>query len=65
MATESTVQSREIFFEITRIGATAKVAAIDGVTGLEVCVVGPAHAAEHELRRLAVAKLQARLIAES
>lgn len=52
----------EIYFEITLIGATAKVAAIDGASGIEVCVLGPAHAAESELKRLAVAKLRARLV---
>ena len=56
---------RDIYFEITRIGATAKVAAIDAASGIEVCVLGPAHAAESELKRLAVAKLRARLARES
>jgi hypothetical protein len=51
----------EIYLEITLIGTTAKVAAIDGANGIEVCVFGPAHAAESELKRLAVAKLRARL----
>jgi hypothetical protein len=55
----------DIYFEITLIGATAKVAAIDGESGIEVCVLGPAHAAESELKRLAVAKLRARLARES
>jgi hypothetical protein len=54
-------ESREVFFEITVVGATAKVAAIDGASGVEVSVVGPAHAAESELKRLAVAKLRQRL----
>jgi hypothetical protein len=65
MASDSAAQSREVYFEITKIGGTAKVAAIDSATGIEVCVVGPAHAAETELRRLALAKLQARLAAEA
>jgi hypothetical protein len=55
----------DIYFEITLIGAVAKVAAIDSESGLEICVFGPAHAAEHELKRLAVAKLRARLASES
>jgi|HubBroStandDraft_6_1064221.scaffolds.fasta_scaffold94697_2 hypothetical protein len=55
----------EIYLEITRIGAMAKVTAIDGASGIEVCVFGPAHAAERELKRLAVAKLRARLASES
>ncbi len=52
---------RTIYFEITLIGAVAKVSAIDGGSGVEVSVMGPAHAAESELKRLAVQKLKARL----
>jgi hypothetical protein len=55
----------EVYFEITLIGSTAKVAAIDGASGTEVCVFGPAHAAERELKRLAVAKLRTRLASKS
>jgi hypothetical protein len=58
-------EPREIYFEITRVGATAKVAAIDGASGVEVCVFGPAHASERELKRLAIAKLCARLARSS
>jgi hypothetical protein len=54
----------EVYFEFTRIGASVKVAAIDGVTGIEVSVVGPAAAAPSDLERLAVAKLKARLARE-
>jgi hypothetical protein len=53
--------SREVLFEVTVQGGFAKVAAIDSATAVEVCVVGPAHAAKGELQRLAVAKLRARL----
>jgi hypothetical protein len=55
---------REVYFELTRLGAFVKVAAIDGVTGIEVMVVGPASAAPSDLERLAVAKLKARLAKE-
>jgi hypothetical protein len=51
----------EVFFEFTRIGASVRVAAIDGETGIEVTVVGPAAAAPRDLERLALAKLKARL----
>jgi hypothetical protein len=61
MADEATTEPREVYFEITLIGAHAKVAAIDAASGIEVVVLGPAHAAESELKRLAVAKLRARL----
>ena len=58
-------EPREVYFEITLIGTLAKVAAIDGTSGLEVCVFGPAQTAERELKRLAVAKLRTRLAANS
>ena len=58
-------QEREVFFEFTRLGGSVKVAAIDGDTGIEVSVVGPATAAPSALERLAVAKLKARLARES
>jgi hypothetical protein len=57
-------QEREVFFEFTRLGGSVKVAAIDGDTGIEVTVVGPATAAPSDLERLAVAKLKARLARE-
>jgi len=52
---------RDVYFEITLAGATAKVVAIDGESGIEVAVLGPVHAARRELKQLAVAKLRARL----
>ena len=51
----------EVFFEFTRIGHSVRVSAIDGATGIEVTVVGPASAAPSDLERLALAKLKARL----
>ena len=51
----------EVYFEFTRVGASVKVAAIDGETGIEVSVIGPATAAPSDLERLALAKLKARL----
>jgi len=52
---------REVFFELTRLGSSVKVVAIDGATGTEVSVVGPANAAQSDLERLALSKLRARL----
>ena len=52
---------REVYFEMTRVGASVRVAAIDAATGVEVTVVGPASAAPSDLQRLALAKLKARL----
>jgi hypothetical protein len=61
MTGDAMTEQREVYFEITVVGGHAKVTAIDGVTGTEVMVLGPANAAESELKRLAVAKLRARL----
>jgi hypothetical protein len=61
MADDASSTPREVYFEITLIGAHAKVAAIDGASGVEVMVLGPAHAAETALKRLAAAKLRVRL----
>jgi hypothetical protein len=61
MADDATTTPREVYFEITLVGAHAKIAAIDGASGIEVMVLGPAHAAETELKRLALARLRARL----
>jgi hypothetical protein len=51
----------EVYFEITAIGRNVKVAAIDGGTGTEVVVMGPASASQAQLQQLALAKLKARL----
>ena len=54
-------RGREVYFEFTAIGSTVKVSAIDGLTGTEVTVMGPASAAKSDLERLALQKLKARL----
>jgi hypothetical protein len=53
--------AREIYFEFTSVGGVLKVAAIDGQTGIEVAVIGPACASQGDLERLALQKLNARL----
>jgi hypothetical protein len=60
----STEPQGDVYFEFTKVGASVRVAAIDGATGIEVTVVGPASAAPHDLERLALAKLKARLARE-
>jgi hypothetical protein len=50
-----------VYFEFTPVGGSVKVAAIDAATGTEVCVIGPARAAQADLQRLALQKLRARL----
>jgi hypothetical protein len=57
-------RNREVFFEFTVIGAVVKVTAIDGATGTEVAVMGPASASKADLQQLALAKLKARLMRE-
>jgi len=53
--------SGEVYFEFTSIGRQVRVAAVDGATGLEVVVMGPATATQHQLETLALRKLQMRL----
>jgi hypothetical protein len=52
---------REVYFEFTFVGSAVRVAAIDGVTGRETIVMGPANASTADLQRLALAKLNANL----
>ena len=48
---------RRIILEITRIGTSQKVSAIDEDTGLEVSFIAPVSAASADIERLARAKL--------
>jgi hypothetical protein len=59
MAAES-----EVYFEITIIGTSAKVVALDAATGIEVAAIGPARASLADLKRLALGKLKARIARE-
>ena len=56
------MSERETLLEFIVLGDFAKVSAIDAETGIEVSVIGPATAARHDLERLAVGKLQRRLM---
>ena len=49
---------REVLIEMTRVGASVRVAAVDAETGLEAVIVGPATYPAHILERRAVAKLE-------
>jgi hypothetical protein len=62
---EDTDPTGGVYFEFTPVGATVRVAAIDAATGTEVVVIGPANAADADLRRLALQKLKARLRSDS
>lgn len=48
----------EVLFEFHRVGAYMKVVAIDGKTGEEVSVVGPATGSVELLKRTAMNKLR-------
>jgi hypothetical protein len=58
-------ERRDVYFEHIAIGNSVKVTAIDGATAIEVSVVGPVHAAQSDLERLALQKLRARLAREA
>lgn len=51
----------EVYFEFVAIGGSMKVSAIDGTTGIEVSIIGPAGAARHDLQALALRKLKRRI----
>ena len=53
-----------VYFELMVIGGSAKMVAVDANTGVEVTVIGPANAAQADLKRLALAKLKARIARE-
>jgi hypothetical protein len=54
----------KVYFEITIVGVSAKVVALDARTGIEVTAIGPANASRADLQRLALAKLKARIARE-
>ncbi|MCF8477620.1 MAG: serine hydroxymethyltransferase [Pseudolabrys sp.] len=58
------VDESEVYFEITVIGVSAKVVALDAKTGIEVSAIGPARASHADLKKLALAKLKARIARE-
>ena len=63
MAHDSPGES-DVYFEITVIGGSAKVSAVDGATAIEVAVIGPATASLSDLKKLALGKLKARIARE-
>ncbi len=52
---------REIYYEFTQLGGQMRVAAIDGATGIEVVLIAPLSATQHQMQALALAKLKRRL----
>jgi hypothetical protein len=55
------IPAEGVLFELTAVGASVKVCAIDVATGTEVSVIGPARASQADLQQLALQKLRARL----
>ncbi len=51
----------DVYFEFTQIGGQMRVAAIDSRTGIEVIVIAPLAATQHQMQTLALAKLKRRL----
>ncbi len=58
-------QQGEIYLEYRPVGKQVKVTAIDAATGIEVSAFGPASAAQQDLQRIVVRKLQRRLEQEA
>lgn len=51
-------EAREVYFELYPVGDSMKVSAVDGATGTEVSIVGPANLPQAELERVALNKLR-------
>lgn len=58
-------EKSEVYFEITVVGANAKVVAIDAATAVEVTVLGPAKGSVADLKRLALNKLKLAIAREA
>ncbi len=56
--------TREVIFEVTRLGDLQRIAAIDVATGTEVVVQAPGNAALLDVRALALRKLDRVLAGE-
>ena len=56
-----TSSGAEVFFEFTQLGGQMRVAAIDAKTGIEVVIVAPVTATQHQMQTIALAKLKRRL----
>jgi hypothetical protein len=57
-ASASAPAPNSVLFEFVVLGGSVKVTALDPVSGAEAVVVGPSGAAQADLRRLALRKLQ-------
>ena len=48
----------DVYFEFYALGGTVKVTALCAVTGVEAVVIGPIHASQSDMQKLALAKLK-------
>jgi hypothetical protein len=55
----------EVYFEITIVGTSAKVVALDAATGVEVVAIAPAKTLVADLKRLALGKLKLAIAREA
>lgn len=55
----------EVYFEITIVGTSAKVVALDATTGVEVVASAPAKTPVADLKRLALGKLKLAIAREA
>lgn len=55
----------EVYFEITIVGTSAKVVALDAATGVEVVAIAPAKTPEADLKQLALGKLKRAIAREA
>jgi len=56
-----TPQSREVFFEFTRMDESLRVCAVDSITGIEIITIVPRTMPDSEAQKLALKKLLWRL----
>lgn len=50
--------TREVLYEIRRVGNAVKVSALDAGSGTEISIVGPASASLADLKRAALRRLE-------
>lgn len=54
-------EKSEVYFEITVVGPSAKISAVDAATAIEVAVIAPARMSVADMKKLALAKLKAQI----
>lgn len=54
-------EESEVYFEITVVGPSAKISAVDAASAIEVAVIAPARMPVADMKKLALAKLKAQI----